>query len=390
MSPQKNRQRLSRQLFDERLAEAQGRSSGVWRFKELLPPLPTECVVSRAEGNTRQYRHRRLSHYCGIEKVWAKHEGENPTGSFKDRGMTVGTSMAIFFNAKTVVCASTGNTAASMAAYAALGGLKAVVFIPKGEIALGKLSQSLAYGAKTIQINGNFDDAMRIVKELAPKLGFYPLNSLNPFRLEGQKTIVFELLQQRGWQAPDWIVVPGGNLGNTAAFGKALAELKESKLIHRVPRVAVIQAAGSNPFYQSYLTDFKEKITVLAPETLATAIRIGSPINYAKAVKTIQFTKGVVEQVGETEIMDAKAVVDGCGIGCEPASACTVAGIRKLVKKGVIKKDESVVGILTGNLLKDPQATLDYHSKGIPAPSKYANKPLIIAPTISKIRQALK
>ena len=256
-----------------------------------------------------------------------------------------------------------------MAAYAAQAGLKGIVFIPEGEIAYGKLSQALAYGSKVVQIPGSFDDAMRIVQEASRELDLYLLNSINPWRIEGQKTIIFELLHQRGWEPPDWIVVPAGNLGNTSAFGKAIAELVELGWIEKVPRIASIQAEGAAPFYKLWKGG-GEELESLHPETVATAIKIGNPVSWEKAIRVIRETDGVVEVVSDAEIMEAKAVVDGSGVGCEPASAASIAGARKLVEAGVIKHDEDVVCVLTGNLLKDPDATVGYHTsklKGIHA-----------------------
>jgi threonine synthase len=323
-----------------------------------------------------------------VDNFFLKHEGENPTGSFKDRGMTVGVTQAKIMGARAVACASTGNTSASLAAYAAHAGIPAFIFIPAGKkIAAGKLAQALAYGAYTLQIEGDFDDAMRLVRQICDEMGVYLLNSLNPFRLEGQKSIVFEILQGFGWQPPDWIVLPAGNLGNTAAFGKALYEAKQLGLVDRIPRIAAIQAEGASPFYQSYQLDFAERKTMKA-NTVATAIGIGSPVSYERAIRTLRWTDGVVTTVNDKEIMDAKAIVDGAGIGCEPASAASVAGTRKLVAEGVIKPEETVIGILTGNLLKDPEATVNYHT-GLWPEAQYANAPVPVEPVLAAVKQAL-
>ena len=384
------RPEVNRHLFDGRLEGAPTPhvaptiNSGVWRYRELILPVTADAIVSRPEGNTPVYDHPRLSSWVGLDVLYLKHEGENPTGSFKDRGMTVGVTQARQLGARAVACASTGNTSASLAAYAALADIPAIVFIPEGKIAAGKLAQALAYGARTLQVAGNFDDAMRLVRRVCDELDVYLLNSLNPFRLEGQKSIVFELVQGFRWQPPDWIVLPAGNLGNTAAFGKALYELKQLGLIDRLPRLAAVQAAGANPFYQSFREDFRRPVT-LKPETVATAIRIGAPVSYERAVRTIHWTQGVVTQVTDAEIMDAKAMVDGVGIGCEPASAAAVAGVRKLVAEGTIRPDQVVVAVLTGNLLKDPEATVAYHSGGW-SPAAYANRPLSVAAEMDAVR----
>jgi threonine synthase len=284
-----------------------------------------------------------------------------------------------------VACASTGNTSASMASYAAQAGLPALVFVPRGKVAAGKLAQALAYGARTLLVRGDFDTCLRLVRETSSKLGVSLLNSINPWRLEGQKTIVWELLQQLRWRSPDWIVVPAGALGNTSAFGKALREAKGLGLISRIPRVASIQARGANPFYRSFRTGFEKRFQVEA-ETVATAIRIGDPASHDRAVRTIKETRGLVAQVSDREILEAKAAVDGAGIGCEPASAAAVAGTRKLVGEGVIKKRHSVVAILTGNLLKDPEAVMSFHDRR----GKLRNPPVEIEPRLCDVERLLR
>jgi threonine synthase len=387
------RSQVSRGLFDGRLSGAPGPrvtptvNSGVWRYREIILPATVDTIVSRPEGNTPLYEDQHLSGWVGVENFFLKHEGENPTGSFKDRGMTVGVTQARLMGAKAVACASTGNTSASLAAYAARAGIPALIFIPAGKIAAGKLAQALAYGAHTFQINGDFDDAMRLVRQVCDQLGIYLLNSLNPFRLEGQKSIVFEILQGFQWQPPQWIVLPGGNLGNTAAFGKALYEAHQLGLVERIPRIATIQAEGASPFYQSYLTNFAERKSMKA-STVASAISIGNPVSYERAIRTLEWSDGVVITVSDEEIMNAKALVDRAGIGCEPASAASVAGTRKLIEAGIIKPDETVVGILTGNLLKDPGATVDYHTGAWPQ-AQYANRPIKLEPTLSAVQTEL-
>jgi threonine synthase len=359
--------------------------SGVWRFRELVLDLDPRHVVTRGEGNTTLYESSRLRAYTGCEGLLLKHEGENPTGSFKDRGMTVAVSMAKRLGLRAVACASTGNTSASMASYAALAGLDSFVFIPAGEIAFGKLSQALAFGGKTLQIQGDFDDAMEHVEALSQEMGIYLVNSLNPFRIEGQKSIMAELLQQLAWDPPDWVVVPGGNLGNTSAFGKAFEELVRAGVIPSAPRLAVIQAAGANPFYR-YINEGLERLEPVKADTLATAIKIGNPVSWPKARRSIEFTDGVVEQVSDREILAAKAQVDRAGIGAEPASCASVAGLKKLVAAGVIGPEQRVVGILTGHLLKDPQQTVDYHLKG---GYEDSNAPVGVPNDRSEIRRVL-
>lgn len=387
------RPQINRGLFDGRLSGAPGprvaptANSGVWRYREVILPATADTIVSRPEGNTPLYEHPRLSQWVGSKNLFLKHEGENPTGSFKDRGMTVGVTQARLMNARAVACASTGNTSASLAAYAALAEIPALIFIPAGKVAAGKLAQALAYGAHTFQIRGDFDDAMRLVRQVCDEMGIYLLNSLNPFRLEGQKSIVLEILQGFRWQPPDWIVLPAGNLGNTAAFGKALYEAQQLGLVDKVPRIAAVQAAGASPFYQSYLTNFAERKTMKA-STVATAIRIGRPVSYERAIRTLGWTDGLVTAVTDNEIMDAKAMVDQVGIGCEPASAASVAGARNLIAEGIIKPEETVIGILTGNLLKDPAATVDYHTGAWPK-ARFANTPVQLEPDITAVRKVI-
>ena len=388
-----------RQLFDNRAATppiwAVSNDSllldagGVWRYRELILPAPEHYIVTRPEGNTGLYPvgmencgpsrvgHRQIGAYAGLERFFLKHEGENPTGSFKDRGMTVGVTMARMLGAKAVACASTGNTSASLASYAAQAGMRGIVFLPAGNVAGGKLAQSLAYGADTIQIEGDFDDAMRLVEQVCNELGIYLLNSLNPFRVEGQKAIGFEMLQQLDWQAPDWVVLPAGNLGNTSAIGKAFRQAYELSLISHMPRFASIQAAGANPFYRSFSQNFAVRESMHA-ETVATAIKIGDPVSYSRARRVIEETNGVVEQVSDEEILAAKTIIDRAGIGCEPASAATLAGVRKLVERGVIKRDERVVGILTGNLLKDSKTGIPQQTSGV-----------VVKPTLAAVRSVL-
>ncbi|MCS7259952.1 MAG: threonine synthase [Anaerolineae bacterium] len=387
------RAQITRTIFDARQRGAPTphlcpeRDSGVWRYRELILPVPAEMIVSRPEGNTPLYQHPRLSEWVGVDCLYLKHEGENPSGSFKDRGMTVGVTQARWLGARAVACASTGNTSASLAAYAALAGLPAIVFIPQGKIAAGKLAQALAYGAHTLQVTGDFDDAMRLVQHICDEMGIYLLNSLNPFRLEGQKSIIFETIHGLNWQPPDWIVLPAGNLGNTAAFGKALYELQQLGLITQMPRLAAVQATGANPFYQSYQLGFRQAVKVRA-ETVATAIRIGAPVSYERAVRSLRWTNGLVTQVSDAEIMDAKAMVDRAGIGCEPASAAAVAGVRKLVAEGVIRPSERVVAVLTGNLLKDPAATVSYHTGEWPE-AQFANRPRAVSAHPEEVRRVI-
>ncbi|MBD3344330.1 MAG: threonine synthase [Chitinivibrionales bacterium] len=335
--------------------------SGVWRYREFLPAFrPFDNIVTMWEGNTPIYSLPLCAEYTGMDKLHAKHQGSNPTGSFKDNGMTTAITMARKLGARMVACASTGNTSASMAAYAARARMKSIVFIPEGQIAYGKLSQALDYGSMTIQINGDFDAAMHVVQEVCDKGGIYLLNSINPFRIEGQKTIMIELFHQLGWTMPDWIIVPGGNLGNSSSFGKAFDELKACGFIDKIPRVAVIQAQGANPLYKSFSTGERTLAPVQA-QTRATAIKIGNPVSFEKAWYAVDYSSGIVEEVTEEEIAVAKSRIGADGIGSEPASATTVAGCKKLVEKGIVDKSEKAVCILTGHLLKDPDYSVEFH-----------------------------
>lgn len=382
-----------RKLWDSRWGLKRGvESSGVWRYRELILSVPDEMIVTRQEGNTRLYPAGSAGKWAGLSDLWFKHEGENPTGSFKDRGMTCGASAARRLGAKSVACASTGNTSASMASYAAVAGMRAVIFIPEGKIAYGKLAQALAYNGRTLQIQGNFDDAMALVQDVCRELNIYLLNSINPYRIEGQKAICIETLQQLDWQVPDWFVIPGGNLGNNSALGKALMELHELGIISKVPRIAVIQAEGANPLYTMWKNHSEFK-PVKNPETIATAIKIGNPVSWPKSMRAVTWSNGVVEQVTEQEIMDAKAKLDAAGIGAEPASCCSLAGAKKLRDSGVIAPDEKVVGILTGNILKDPDAVVGYHQDTLMdhygIRGTFANKPVVIPATLDAVRKAL-
>jgi threonine synthase len=389
--------KVSPSTFDSRLgARDLPASSGVWRFRELLPEIDNRNIVSRPEGNTNLYMvgageaggFRRVGEYAGLEWLAIKHEGENPTGSFKDRGMTVGVSQAVALGANAVACASTGNTSASLASYAAQAGIPCFVFIPEGNIALGKLAQTLAYGAITLQVQGDFDMAMELVQRVCAEMSIYLVNSINPFRIEGQKTIAIEMLQQLGWEPPDWVVLPAGNLGNTAAIGKALLQARALGLIGKVPRVASVQASGANPFYRSFQTGFTERFTVEA-HTVASAIKIGAPVSYARARRVINDTGGIVTQVEDPEILEAKAVIDRAGIGCEPASAASLAGAQRLVEQGTIGKGERVVCILTGNILKDPDTTISYHMDDTDQAKEHANRPVVLDADPDNIRRTI-
>ena len=327
--------------------------SGVWRFREFLPAgYAPESIVTLREGNVPLLSGPRSAAWAGLRNLWFKHLGWNPTGCFKDLGMTVGITEARYQQVKTVACASTGNTAASLAAYAARAGIAARVYLPKGGVSRAKLAQSLDHGADVVEVEGNFDCALRTLLEAkSPELYF--LNSINPFRLEGQKTAMFELMEQMEWSPPDYVMLPGGNLGNTAAFGKALQEMKTTGLIDKLPRLVVVQAEGANPFVRTWHTGGERLVAVAEPRTAATAICVGKPRSWKKALRALRFTSGVATDVTDLQIAEAKSVIGRDGIGCEPASATTLAGLRRLVREGTIDRDASVVAILTGHLLKD-------------------------------------
>ncbi|MGA7854078.1 MAG: threonine synthase [Candidatus Acidiferrales bacterium] len=346
--------------------------SGVWRYRELLPFEAGAPVVTLFEGNTPLYDGPRSAKYAGLAALRLKHQGCNPTASFKDTGMTVAVTQAALLGARTVVCASTGNTAASLAAYAARAELQCAILLPQGQISPAKLAQSMDYGAIVCEIAGNFDDCMRLIGELADEPTIYIANSINPFRIEGQKTVAFEILQQCDWQVPDHIVVPGGNMGNSSALGKGFDEMLRLGLIDRLPKLHVIQAEGAAPLAHLFATlnssgsgdsnHLPDKIeNVRDPRTLATAIKIGAPVSWQKSLRAVLRSNGSVIAVSEQEIADAKAIIGRDGIGCEPASATTVAGIRKLVKSGKIHVNESVIAVLTGHVLKDPGYVSNYH-----------------------------
>jgi threonine synthase len=357
--------------------------SGVWRFRELLPFADPAKIMTIGEGQTILQRADLVAQFVGMNAgcLHLQYEGMNPSGSFKDNGMTAAFTHARMVNATRAACASTGNTSASLAVFCSATGLmRAVIFIGSGKIAYGKLAQSLDHGALTVQITGDFDDAMQRVQQVAKKLGIYLVNSVNPFRLEGQKTIMYRILEAMRWEVPDWIVVPGGNLGNVSSFGKAFIELMELGLIQRPPRLAVINAGGANTFYQLYekfglrwnagkpdadkIDGYYRSLDAekIRAATIASAIEINHPVNLHKALRALDRCGGVVREASDQEILDAKAKVGAGGLGCEPASAASVAGARKLRREGIIAPSDRVVCVLTGHQLKDPTATVAYHS----------------------------
>ncbi len=395
--------------------------SGVWRFHELLPFAPAERVVTIGEGQTLLHPSDGVAKYVGLPAggLLLQYEGMNPSGSFKDNGMTAAFTHAHTIGAKRAACASTGNTSASLALYCGVSKLmQAVIFIGSGKISYGKLSQALDYGALTVQIAGDFDDAMMRVRQVTEQLGIYLVNSVNPFRLEGQKTIMYRVLESLDWQVPDWIVVPGGNLGNSSAFGKAFMELLQLGLIDRVPRLAIINAAGADTLYElveqhglrwndgrydAKTSDgyFHQLDTEgRRASTIASAIEINRPVNLSKCLRAIDVCDGVVREVNDQQILDAKSQVGANGLGCEPASAASVAGAKLLRAEGVIAPSDRVVCILTGHQLKDPTATVAYHttdqeefnrvlaSRGV-SRATYANRAVAVANDLDEIVRAI-
>jgi len=347
-------------------------ASGVWRYIEVLPFDESAPFVTLFEGRTPVFHAPRSAKYCGLKDLRLKHQGHNPTGSFKDTGMSAAMTQAVIVGARTAVCASTGNTAASLAAYAAHAGLQSAILLPRGQVSAAKLAQSLDYGALVLEIDGNFDDCMRLIQELGDDPAIYVANSINPFRIEGQKTVAYELMEQCSWQVPDHVVVPGGNMGNSSALGKGFQEMLELGLIKRLPRLNVIQAEGAAPLAKLFASLEPRQLKGSAPlpdtmtpvenpRTLATAIKIGAPVSWKKALRAVVRSGGRIIAVSEQEIADAKAMIGRDGIGCEPASATTVAGIKKLAAAGHIRKNEDVVAVLTGHVLKDPDYVSNYH-----------------------------
>lgn len=356
------------------------RPGGVWRYKEFLPLDPGARIVSLREGWTPLYRAKSIGDELGVKELFIKNEGANPTGSFKDRGMTVGVTKALSLGSKAVGCASTGNTSASLAAYAAKAGIKCVVLLPSGKIALGKLAQAILHGAVVIGIKGNFDVALDLIRKASEEFNLYLLNSINPWRLEGQKTEAFEIAEQLDYEAPDAVIVPMGNCGNISAIWKGFKEFHEAGFISELPRMIGIQAEGASPVVEAYKRGEENIVPQGNPETLATAIRIGAPVNAPKALRAIRESKGCAEAVSDEEIMGAQKLLARLeGIGVEPASAASIAGLRKLLDQGIVEEDESMVCVTTGHALKDPEMIFNHY-----------DKPVEIDPSIEELRRVLR
>ncbi len=413
----------SLQAFEQKWSERTDplNFSGVWRFRELLPFAPPEKILTIGEGQTILQRADRLAEYVGVRpgQLFLQYEGMNPSGSFKDNGMTTAFTHARLVGARRAACASTGNTSASLAIFCAATNLmRGIIFIGSGKIAYGKLAQALDHGVLTVQIAGDFDDALQRVRQVACELGIYLVNSINPFRLEGQKSIMYRVLEALRWEVPDWIIVPGGNLGNVSSFGKAFIELYELGLIPRLPRLAVINAEGANTFYQlhdrqhlrwsggdinfAHVDTYYQGLDTekVRASTLASAIEINRPVNLPKALRALDRCAGLVREVHDQDILDAKAKVAAGGLGCEPASGASVAGARQLRAEGIIGSEDRVVCILTGHQLKDPDVTVAYHNgdqemfdrilgkRGVRR-ATYANRPVQVPNNLEEIIKAI-
>jgi len=376
---------LRRAWHQRRLSGEPIDRSGVWRFRELIPFLePGDRIISLSEGSTPLVGTRRTGWWAGPVHLTIKHQGNNPTGSFKDLGMTACITRAASRGIRRVACASTGNTSSSMAAYAARAGMKSLLFVPYRQISAAKLAQALDFGSLVVEVGDTFDEAFGLLREIAAELELYLVNSVNPFRIEGQKTIVAEMLEQRAWRPPDYIVVPGGNLGNVSAIGKGLRELKEMGFIEKVPQLVVVQAAGASPFHQMLAGGLDKLASVAKPDTEATAIRIGHPANWKKARRVLEWCGGFTECVSDREIFEAKTLLAEDGVGCEPASAATIAGVRKLVRAGKIPWHADIVCVLTGNQLKDTEYIMRHRSEA----QEHCRR-LRVEPNLEALRKAL-
>ena len=380
-----------KQRFSARLQELrEPYVSGVWRYHELiLPDLPAAEIVTVGEGHTGLYRRRAIDRFVGVETTYVKHEGENPTLSFKDRGMTAGVSWAKHVGARRVACASTGDTSAAMACYAAAAELPALVLLPENKVSIEQLAQPIVYGARVLALQTDFDGCMAVVKQLTDDGEIYLLNSMNPFRIEGQKAIGIETLHQLDWQVPDWFVIPVGNAGNISALGKGLLELHELGLIPRLPRLAGIQVRAANPLYTAFREGFRQRHRMTAQPTIASAIRIGDPVSFDKATAVIRRLDGVVSEVSDEEAMEAKAAADAAGVNICPNSGVALAGARRLRQEGVIEAGASVAMIATAHGGKFASTTLPYHTDAA-GPGAYRNPPRITAPTVEAVRAALR
>lgn len=393
-----------KELFDER-SSMNGRSknylnsSGIWSKKEwVLPEIENHNIVSLGEGYTPLVPLTRYAKELNLEEVWVKQCGISHTGSFKDLGMTVLVSHVKHLiekgrNIKAISCASTGDTSAALASYASYAGIPVIIFLPKDKVSLAQLIQPIANGALVLSLETDFDGCMEIVQEITKdkEAGIYLANSMNPLRIQGQKTVGIEVIQQLGWIVPDWFIIPGGNLGNVSALVEGFVMLKELGIIEKLPRVAVSQSQNANPFYRSYIKNFSSYEPVKAQATLATAIQIGNPVSYKRALRAINLVNGVVEDASEEELANIAGYIDRFGMFLDPHTAVAFTTLKKLRNKDIIQKNESVVIISTAHGLKFTEFKVQYHKnelKGIH--SDYKNEPIILPPDINKIKEVIK
>ena len=384
-------------LFDERNRRTKWPfGSAVWGKKEMVcPNVENDNVVSLYEGGSNLFWAERLGNIIGTEDLWIKQCGNSHTGSFKDLGMTVLVSMVkqMISEGKDIMgvaCASTGDTSAALSAYSAAAGIPAIVFLPKDKVSTAQLIQPIANGALTLSLDTDFDGCMEIVQKVCSENNIYLANSMNSLRIEGQKTVSIELVQQLDWEVPDVVIIPGGNLGNVSALGKGFLLMKELGMINRLPRIVCVQAAKANPLYQSYLKGFKEFKPIQAQKTLASAIQIGNPVSFNKAVKILKMFNGVVEQATEDELANAAALADRTGLFNCPHTGVALAVLFKLVERNEIKKDERIVIISTAHGLKFIDFKVKYHENKLDeVDSQYANTPIELPPEYDKVKKAI-
>jgi threonine synthase len=386
-----------KKLFDERTrSHTWPYGSGVWGKKEwVMPSVKNENVVSMYEGHTNCFWAERFGKEIGVPDLWVKLCGNSHTGSFKDLGMTVLVSavkqmMADGKPIRAVACASTGDTSAALSAYGAAAGIPTIVFLPKGKVSTAQLVQPISNGATVLSLDTDFDGCMKIVQEITADNSIYLANSMNSLRMEGQKTVGIEIIQQFGWEVPDWMVIPAGNLGNISALGKGLLLMKELGLIKKLPRLICAQAANANPLYLSFLSGYKEYKDVQAQKTAASAIQIGAPVSYERAVKVLREFDGIVEQATETELANAAAQADRAGLFTCPQTGVALAALLKLIQKKVVKKNDRVVVISTAHGLKFSQFKVDYHEKTLAGvESKFPNPPIFLPADVSAVKRTL-
>lgn len=384
-------------LFDSRSSTTTWPyGSGVWAFREwIIPELRDENIVSMCEGNTNLFWADRLGKQLGVPDLWIKLCGNSHTGSFKDLGMTVLVSvvkqmMAQGSPVKAVACASTGDTSAALAAYAAYAGIPAIIFLPAGKVSTAQLIQPVANGAKVLALDTDFDGCMKIVQQVTADHSIYLANSMNSLRIEGQKTVGIEIVRQFDWEVPDWIIIPVGNLGNISALHKSFRLMMDLGLIQRMPRLVAAQAQSANPFFQAYKAGFSSKVSVTAQDTLANAIRIGDPVSYQKAVSAIQDSHGIVEQASESELAEAAATADLTGMMCCPHTGVALAVLNKLIKRGEIKSSDRTVVISTAHGLKFTDFKVGYHQRTLnDIDCRHANPPVYLPADAKQVRQTI-